>query len=64
MLRRGAGRYRCSGCRTRFQIDEVGNITIRDTSKYLESQWELLMTFLYAFICLGLILYRICTRLR
>jgi membrane associated rhomboid family serine protease len=33
MPRREAGRYCCSGCRTRFQVDEEGNVAARSPSK-------------------------------
>jgi len=33
MPRREAGRYCCSGCRTRFRVDEEGNVAVRSLPK-------------------------------
>jgi hypothetical protein len=46
MPRREAGRYRCSSCRTRFRVDEEGNIAIRDPPQSKAPTWAVLLILL------------------
>ena len=49
MPRREAGRYRCSSCRTRFRVDEEGNIAVRDPPQSKAPTWAILLIILSVF---------------
>jgi membrane associated rhomboid family serine protease len=57
MPRRGAGRYRCSSCRTRFRVDEEGNVAVREPSRSKAPPWLVLVIFLGVFAAIGKVYY-------
>jgi membrane associated rhomboid family serine protease len=57
MPRREAGRYRCSSCRTRFRVDEEGNVAVRDPPQSKASTWVVLLILL----CVFAVIVKICS---